>query len=130
MSAAALSGRRILLVEDELLIAMLLEGALQDRGCEVIGPYARVSDAINAARNEPLDGALMDINLAGERIFPVAEILWLRSVPFLLLSGYGDSALPEDRQHWPVESKPFEISRVMDMLGGMIPGDAQPSARL
>jgi DNA-binding response OmpR family regulator len=122
VTVAKLSGRRVLLVEDELLIAMLLEGALQDQGCTIVGPFSRLADAIGAAQTESLDCALMDINLAGERIFPVAEILRLRSVPFLLLSGYGDSALPDDRQHWPVLSKPFEIRQVMTLLERMLPG--------
>jgi hypothetical protein len=104
MTIAGLAGRRILLVEDELLIAMLLEASLEDHG----------------SQNEQLDGALMDVNLAGERIFPAAEILAARAVPFLLLSGYGDKALPDGRAHWPVQSKPFEIGRVLEALSDMI----------
>jgi DNA-binding response OmpR family regulator len=120
MSAAPLSGRRILLVEDELLIAMLLETALEDHGCVVVGPFGRLADAMRAAQSAALDGALMDVNLSGERIFPVAEILAARSVPFLLLSGYGDKAVPDDRPDWPVISKPFQIERVLAALSGLI----------
>jgi hypothetical protein len=86
----------------------------------VVGPFGRLSDAVDAAQNEQLDGALMDVNLAGERIFPAAEILAARAVPFLLLSGYGDKALPDGRAHWPVQSKPFEIGRVLEALSDMI----------
>ena len=71
-------------------------------------------------RVEQLDAAVMDVNLAGERIFPVAEMLWQRAVPFLLLSGYGERALPEDRQHWRLQAKPFEIQRVLTTIGEMI----------
>jgi CheY-like chemotaxis protein len=115
-----LAGRRILLVEDELLIAMLLEAALKDHGCAVVGPFGRLSEAMEAARTERLDGALMDVNLAGERVFAAAEILCARAVPFLLLSGYGNKVLPEEHQDWPVRSKPFQIDRVMGELAGLI----------
>ncbi len=120
MSIAALQGRRILLVEDEVLIAMALETSLEDHGCHVVGPYGRLAEALHAAEHERLDAALMDVNLVGERVFPAAEMLSRRSVPFLLLSGYGDRALPEERRHWAVMSKPFEVDRVLATLGGMI----------
>ena len=86
----ALEGCRVLVVEDELAIAMLLESALEDEGCVIVGPYGGVRDALAAARNETLDLAVLDINLAGEMVFPVAEVLAERGVPFLILSGYGE----------------------------------------
>ena len=86
----ALEGCRVLIVEDELAIAMLLESALEDEHCVIVGPYGGVRDALAAARNETLDLAVLDINLAGEMVFPVAEVLAERGVPFLILSGYGD----------------------------------------
>jgi CheY-like chemotaxis protein len=124
MTLPDLAGRRILLVEDELLIAMLLEAALQDHGCAVVGPYGRLAEAMQAARTERLDGALMDVNLAGERVFAAAEILSMREVPFLLLSGYGNKVLPEQHQDWPVRSKPFQIEHVMGDLAGLIAAKA------
>jgi CheY-like chemotaxis protein len=91
-----LAGKRILVVEDESLIAMLLEMALQDEGCIVVGPASRVAEALELAGDgQHLDGALLDVNLGGEAVFPVAEALASRAVPFLLLSGYGDQAVPE-----------------------------------
>jgi DNA-binding response OmpR family regulator len=89
------NGLRILLVEDDLLIAMDMEDALRDLGCEIVGPYGRLSDAIDAAREEPVDGAIIDLNLRGELSFPLIEALRTRSVPCLLCSGYAD--LPEMR---------------------------------
>ncbi len=120
MTGTDLTGRRILLVEDEVLIAMLLETALEDAGCVVVGPFGKVTEALEAAETERLDGALMDVNLSGELVFPVADILWAKAVPFLLLSGYGEKAVPDDRPDWPVQSKPFQIERVMAALRGMI----------
>ena len=120
MNIAALDGRRIMVVEDEVLIAMLIEASLEDHGCTIVGPYGRLNEALRAAEVERLDAAIMDVNLAGERIFPVAEMLWQRAVPFLLLSGYGDRALPEDRQQWKLQAKPFEMQRVLTTIAEMI----------
>jgi DNA-binding response OmpR family regulator len=128
MTMAALDGRRIMVVEDEVLIAMLIEASLQDHGCEVVGPFARLHEALRAAKDEKLHAAIMDVNLAGERVFPVAEILWRRSVPFLLLSGYGEAVLPEDRRYWKLQSKPFEMNRVLATVSEMIAA-AEPAAR-
>ena len=89
------NGLRILLVEDDLLIAMDMEEVLRDLGCEIVGPYGRLSDAIKAAGELPFDGAIIDLNLRGELSFPLIEALRTRSVPCLLCSGYAD--LPEMR---------------------------------
>ena len=70
-----LAGRRILLVEDELLLAMTLEHVLGAEGCVVVGPFPRVEPALKAAREEPLDAAVLDINLGGDRVYPVAQVL-------------------------------------------------------
>ena len=117
---SALNGRRIMVVEDEVLIAMVIEAALEDQGCIVVGPFGRLQEAMFAAQTECFDAAIMDVNLAGERIFPLAEILSDRAVPFLLLSGYGERALPDDRQHWKLQSKPFEMARVIASITEMI----------
>ncbi len=124
LTGANLAGKRILVVEDESLIAMLLEMALQDEGCVVVGPASRVDEALElAADGQHLDGALLDVNLAGEAVFPVAEALASRAVPFLLLSGYGDQAVPAG-QNWPIRSKPFDVVDVLETLSGLIRRDA------
>lgn len=109
-----------MVVEDELLIAMMIEVALKDAGCEVVGPFARLSEALQAARNRDLDGALLDINLSGEQVFPVADVLAERGVPFMLVSGYGSDVLPADRKHWAVCPKPFRMSDVLVRLAELI----------
>jgi DNA-binding response OmpR family regulator len=86
-------GLRILLVEDDLLIAMEMEEVLRDLGCEVVGPFGRLSDALTATDDEALDGAIIDLNLRGEMSFPLIDTLRRKSVPCLLCSGYAD--LPE-----------------------------------
>jgi DNA-binding NtrC family response regulator len=120
MSQTELSGRRILLVEDEVMVAMLLETILQDEDCITVGPFGDLSSALAAARSEHVDGAVLDINLAGEMVFPVAEVLANRGIPFLLLSGYGAMALPQNRRHWPVCDKPFKADDLVTRLGHVI----------
>jgi DNA-binding response OmpR family regulator len=115
-----LSGCRVLVVEDEVLIAMLLEAALEDAGCVVVGPYSTLADASAAATRETVDAALLDVNLAGEKIFPVAELLQARGVPFLLLSGYGERATPPEHPDWPTHGKPFNIDELLGALGRMV----------
>jgi CheY-like chemotaxis protein len=102
-----LSGLRILVLEDTLLVAELIAYELEELGCQTVGPVPRVAQAMTLARTEPLDGALLDINLAGEYCFPVAEILAERGVPFVFVTGYGDSALPPAYRAVPRLTKPF-----------------------
>jgi DNA-binding response OmpR family regulator len=115
-----LNGQRILVVEDEILIAILLETALQDAGCVVVGPYERLDEAIDAARGHDFDAALLDVNLNGEKVFPVAELLYARKIPFLLLSGYGDRATPAEHADWPTHAKPFNTDELLLTLSAMV----------
>lgn len=120
MAHHVLAGRRVLVVEDELLIAMLVESALEEEGCVVVGPYGRLAEAVAAARDEAVDVAVLDINLGGEMVFPAAEVLAERNVPFLLLTGYGDAGLPPHRRHWPVCGKPFSLPALIGILSGLV----------
>ncbi|WP_159348669.1 PAS domain S-box protein [Roseomonas harenae] len=92
-----LTGRRVLLVEDELLVAMETEEALRDLGCEVLGPAATIEEALRLAQSEAgrIDAAVLDVNLAGRPSFPVADLLAGRGVPVVFATGYGD--LPDGR---------------------------------
>lgn len=91
-----LRGQRILVVEDNFLIADEVCDALRSCGCVVIGPAAGLESAMALAREEAIDAALLDINLRGERCFAVADLLRGRSVPFVFLSGYDDSLVVPD----------------------------------
>jgi CheY-like chemotaxis protein len=121
MSLSVLAGRRVLVVEDEILVAMLIEDMLGIVGCTIVGPCDNVDDALAAARQEAMDMAVLDVNLAGRKVFPVAEVLAERGIPFLLLTGYGESALPRNR-HWPVCDKPFTLQQLMSALKELIAG--------
>ncbi|RUV63837.1 response regulator [Mesorhizobium sp. M5C.F.Ca.IN.020.29.1.1] len=104
-----LSGLHVLVVEDTFLIALDVSDQLADAGCEVIGPASSVKQALEQIDGVSLDGAVLDINLAGERSFPIAELLASRGVPFIFLSGY-DSAtiIPDEFAQAPRLSKPVD----------------------
>lgn len=106
-----LSGLRILVVEDEWFLAILVEEYLINLGCEVVASAARLEDALEKARTLSFDIALLDVNLAGRFSYPVAEVLRERDVPFVFVTGYGLSALPGELpgalRDTPVLAKPF-----------------------
>jgi DNA-binding response OmpR family regulator len=98
---------RILIVEDEMLVAMLIEDAVTDLGHEVVGPAMRLETALEAAEKEAFDFAILDINLAGKTSFPVADCLVERGIPFMFASGYGAAGLSDRYRDAPVMQKPF-----------------------
>ena len=112
-----LSGRRVLVVEDESLVAMLLETILDDMGCAVVGPESNIDDGLISATTEPsLDAALLDVNVAGEKVFPIAEALRDRGVPFVFSTGYGEGGLPDEWRGQPTVQKPFTEAAIRDAL--------------
>ena len=123
MSHPELVGKRVLVVEDELLVAILVEDLLADAGCVVVGPFARLAAAVAAARVEAVDVALLDVNVAGEMVFPVAHVLEERGIPFLFVTGYGEAALPPNRPHWRACAKPFQPEHLTDCLAQVIGSD-------
>ncbi len=107
---AKLAGLKLLVVEDEALVMMLLEDMLEDFGCSVVGSAASVTEALTIVGEAPeINAALLDLNLAGEPSHPVADALAARRVPFAFMSGYGPAATQDSRfAAAPVLSKPFE----------------------
>ena len=113
----AFAGRRVLIVEDESLVAMLLETILEDMGCVPVGPAATVEEGLQVAGgDEPLDAALLDVNVAGKQVFPIAEALKARGVPFVFSTGYGEGGLPDEWRGQPTLQKPFTEAAVRDAL--------------
>ena len=106
--APGLAGRRILVVEDEMFVAMMIEDLLRGLGCDVVGPVASVADALTLAAKARLDGAVLDVNLGREQVFPVADTLRRQAVPFVFVTGYGPTALTEPYGGHPMIQKPFE----------------------
>ena len=91
---AELRGLRVLVVEDEFLVALELETMLHGLGAEVIGPLGGLDQAVACARQEALDLALLDVNVGGRLVTPVAEALAARAIPFVFCTGYGAASLP------------------------------------
>ena len=115
--SAPLTGRRVLVVEDESLVAMLLETILEDMGCTPVGPAANIDEGLALATDgERLDAALLDVNVAGRQVFPVAEALKARGVPFVFSTGYGEGGLPEEWRGQATIQKPFTEAAVRDAL--------------
>ena len=102
--------KRVLLVEDEALVAMLVEDYLTDLGFDVVGPAMRLEQAVQMALTADIDFAVLDINLAGKQSFPIAEILRQRGIAFLFASGYGAAGLTEGFEKVRVLQKPFDRS--------------------
>ena len=128
----ATAGCRILVVEDEMLISIDIEDTLKALGCEVVGPTGKLDTALELARGT-LDAAILDITIRGGKVFPVAEELQARGVPFVLSSGYGDWALPPAFQNLPRLTKPFtsaELEEQVRMLcmEASLRGNRKPSA--
>ncbi|QTC89670.1 response regulator [Brevundimonas goettingensis] len=113
----ALEGRTILVVEDESLVAMLLETILEDMGCATLGPVSTIDEALSVVSDgAPFDGALLDVNVAGKEVFPVAAALKERGVPFVFSTGYGEGGLPEEWRGHPTIQKPFTEDAVQQAL--------------
>lgn len=112
----AASGRSVLVVEDEMLLALDLEYMLKRRGHQVIGPAATVSAGLDLARSSALDAAILDVRLRGETVFPLAELLIERGVPFVFLTGYGRIDIPPDLRTAPRLQKPVSEDDLMAAL--------------
>jgi CheY-like chemotaxis protein len=112
----SLAGRRVLVVEDEMLVAWLLEDLLSDFGCTVVGPAARVDQALAMLDTEAIDAAILDVNLNGQKSFPVADALTVRGVPFAFSTGYHKDSLPSAYQSFLVLQKPFSQLELASIL--------------
>lgn len=111
---------RILVVEDEMLVAMNIEDMLHELGHFVVGIAARLGPALALAGEADLDAAMLDVNLAGERSFPVADLLAARGIPFLFATGYGRRGIEERFSDAPVLQKPFRAADLSAALRTLV----------
>jgi CheY-like chemotaxis protein len=111
-----LEGRNVLIVEDETIISLEIEQMLQDLGCGIAWHAANVAQALKLLTEQRPDLALLDVNLGSEKVFPVAEALMDRSVPFVFATGYGHDGLPLKWAGWPVIRKPYLASELATAL--------------
>jgi CheY-like chemotaxis protein len=114
------SGRRVLLVEDEMLVVWLLEDMLADLGCTVIGPASSVNQALAMIDTEVIDAVVLDVNLNGQVSYPIADALAARGVPFVFSTGYDKDALLDGYRTFPVLQKPIQRSELSDALAKLL----------
>lgn len=114
---AELADLSVFVVEDEALVALNLEDMLADLGCRVLGPMMRLSRAIEFFEASPPPAiAILDVNLAGEPVFELAERIQKQGVPIVFATGYGRSGIPDGWHHWPILQKPYTIDDVAGSL--------------
>jgi CheY-like chemotaxis protein len=110
------AGKRVLVVEDEMMIRMLLEGMLTDLGHTVAAEAGGIDEAVALAKKGAFDVAVLDVNLNGHPVTPVAEILLERGVPFIFASGYGQRGVPEAYRAIPTLQKPFQTDALAQAI--------------
>jgi two-component sensor histidine kinase/DNA-binding response OmpR family regulator len=123
IQSQVLSGNRVLLVEDEALVAMVMRDMLTEFGFTVVGPFSRAIEATAAANDEGVDAAVLDINLDGEMVYSLADLLSARGIPFVFVTGYGNESIDGRFAHVPVLQKPIE----RQVLEGVFVVDGNPA---
>jgi CheY-like chemotaxis protein len=121
MSDSSKAMARLLVVEDEYLIRMLLEDMLDELGYGVAAAVGTISEARQLATDGEFNAAILDVNLDGQEIFPVADILAKRSLPFVFVTGYGERSLPEPYRDRPALQKPFQVEQLKTALADLLP---------
>jgi CheY-like chemotaxis protein len=119
-ATSTVAAKRVLVVEDELLLGILIEGMLTELGHEVVTIAPRVSAALAAVESESFNLAVLDVRLYGESVDPVADALIAKGIPFVFATGYGRDGVSEPYRNRPVLQKPFskeDLGRAIDSLG-------------
>ena len=129
MADDLLKGRRILVVEDEYLLADDISVILTDAGAQVTGPCATVADAVAKAGTADLDAAILDVNLRGEMVFPVADALAERRIPFVFATGYDQWSLPDRFADAVRLEKPLKPAKIIATLGLLLAQNTEASGR-
>jgi CheY-like chemotaxis protein len=114
----ALSGKRVLVVEDEMLVGMMMEDMLADMGVVCVAVCATVADALAELVKTPIDAAILDLNLRGESSIAVADVLTARAIPFAFATGYGDAG--EGTAGRPILAKPYTPDQLADTLSKIL----------
>ena len=125
-SAEKLTGQHVLIVEDEYFLAQDLVDFFQDLGVQVLGPAASVSEALKLLESAEVQGAILDVNLRGERVYPVADVLRQRHVPFVFASGYSGELEPRAYADVPRCIKPVDFGVLVQTLVEQMDGQRAP----
>ena len=118
--SSRLSGRRVLVVEDEVMVSWILEDMLADLGYKVLGPAAWIDQALAIVNAETIDLAILDVNLNGKKSFPVADALIARGVPFVFSTGYNVDGIPDTYKVYPMMQKPYAAATLSAALENLI----------
>jgi PAS domain S-box-containing protein len=121
------AGNRVLLVEDEILVAMMMKDILTELGFSVIGPFSRLSEAMVAAVHEDINAGIIDVNLGGEFVYPVADVLAARKIPFVFITGYGVESIDSRFGYVPIVKKPVQRQVLQKIF---VPAEAAEPAKL
>ena len=113
------SGLRVLVVEDEIMVSLLIEDMLGDFGHHVVGPVAHLNKAVEMARREALDVAILDVNIKGKEVYPVAEALAARGIPFIFATGYAKGGLRAPYLDRPSLQKPFRRHTLRELFAAV-----------
>jgi DNA-binding response OmpR family regulator len=112
------NGGRVLILEDEPIIGFALEDMLIEIGCAAVLLTTRIDEAMQIIREERVDAAILDVNIHGERSYPVADALKLKQVPYIFASGYGDTEHPPEHRLTPTLVKPYNVDDIRAALHG------------
>jgi CheY-like chemotaxis protein len=115
-----LTGRKVLVVEDEAMIAGLIETTLGEAGCLIVGPFATLEQAFETLERERLDAALLDIRLNGRDVYAVADALNTRGIPFIFISGFTQKQMPPGYRKCPYIAKPFTPDAILALLAKVV----------
>ena len=118
------TGNRVLLVEDEILVAMMMKDILTELGFSVVGPFSRLGEAMVAAVHEEIHAGIIDVNLGGEFVYPVADVLTARKIPFVFITGYGVESIDSRFGYVPIVKKPVQRQVLQTIFAAPETGEA------
>ena len=122
MTATGLSGRSVFLVEDEVMIRMMVADMLEELGYKVAAEAGDITEAIRLAQSTEFDLAILDVNVNGKVISPVADLIKAKGCPFIFATGYGSSGLPPEYRDRPALQKPFQIETLARLIDSTLKG--------
>ena len=120
MQGESAAGKRILVAEDEFFVALVVEETLQSLGCTVLGPFADLAEATKVATRQQVDAAVLDINLCGEMVYPLAEYLFRHGIPFVFTTGYAVKDVPEQFRVFECLRKPVSPRALKQVVHRML----------